>query len=142
MGIRPSGTDSRCRPPEPRARAAYGRALLRTGNLQAANREILASALVVRSLIERISNAADRVEVSLKLDQPAEAIRIIDSVNAATDTVQNAGVVGGILSAFGRALAGYASDRLGAPATGVASWGLSLAGALCLIGFEVWPAET
>lgn len=49
-------------------------------------------------------------------------------------------LVGGILSAFGRALAGYASDRLGAPATAVASWGLSLAGALCLIGFEVWPA--
>lgn len=85
--------------PEPRARAAYGRALLRTGNLQAANRELRAAALVVRSLLERISNARDRVEVSLKLDQPAEAIRIIDSVNAATDTVQNAGVVTGILSA-------------------------------------------
>ncbi|MEK6610121.1 MAG: hypothetical protein AABZ35_04285 [Gemmatimonadota bacterium] len=89
--------------PEPRARAAYGRALLRTGNLQAAARELRAGGLEPRSLIERTQLAADQVEVLLKLDQLAEAVGVIDSVFAATDSVQSAGVIGGVIAAaFGR----------------------------------------
>jgi MFS family permease len=49
-------------------------------------------------------------------------------------------LVGGLLSTAGRAAAGFACDRLGGPATGLASWALSLAGALCLIAFELAPA--
>ncbi|MDO8665784.1 MAG: hypothetical protein Q7J79_04180, partial [Gemmatimonadales bacterium] len=74
--------------PEPRARAAYGRALLRTGNLQAAARELRTGGLEPRSLIERTQLATDQVEVLLKLDQLAEAVGVIDSVFAATDSVQ------------------------------------------------------
>jgi MFS family permease len=46
-------------------------------------------------------------------------------------------LVGGVLSTAGRALAGLASDRLGASTAGVVSWMLSLAGTLSLVGFEV-----
>lgn len=46
---------------------------------------------------------------------------------------------GGVLSAGGRMLAGVAADRLGAPATGFLSFGLSLTGMLCLFAFETWP---
>jgi predicted MFS family arabinose efflux permease len=46
---------------------------------------------------------------------------------------------GGVLSASGRMLAGVAADRLGAPATGLLSFGLSLTGMLCLFAFEAWP---
>ncbi|MBI2203130.1 MAG: MFS transporter [Candidatus Rokubacteria bacterium] len=49
-------------------------------------------------------------------------------------------LVGGILSTIGRALAGLVSDRIGAAATGVGSWILSLTGALALVAFEVWRA--
>ncbi|MBI1737232.1 MAG: MFS transporter [Candidatus Rokubacteria bacterium] len=45
-------------------------------------------------------------------------------------------LVGGVLSTAGRALAGFVADRVGGPAAGLASWGLSLTGALCLIAFE------
>jgi predicted MFS family arabinose efflux permease len=48
-------------------------------------------------------------------------------------------LVGGLLSTSGRALAGLIGDRVGAPATGFLSFGLSLAGTLCLIGLEAWP---
>jgi predicted MFS family arabinose efflux permease len=49
---------------------------------------------------------------------------------------------GGVLSAGGRMLAGVAADRLGAPATGFLSFGLSLTGMLCLFAFEAWaPAS-
>jgi predicted MFS family arabinose efflux permease len=43
---------------------------------------------------------------------------------------------GGILSTLGRAAVGYVADRLGGPTAAVASWMLTLAGALSLIGFE------
>jgi len=46
---------------------------------------------------------------------------------------------GGVLSASGRTLAGVAADRLGAPATGFISFGLSLTGMACLFSFEAWP---
>jgi MFS family permease len=46
-------------------------------------------------------------------------------------------LAGGILSTAGRALAGLVADRFGAAAAGVASWVLSLAGALALIAFEI-----
>jgi MFS family permease len=47
-------------------------------------------------------------------------------------------LVGGILSTSGRALAGLAADRIGAPAAGLISWAFSLSGALALVAFEVW----
>ena len=50
-------------------------------------------------------------------------------------------LIGGVLSTSGRALAGLVSDRIGAPATGFLSFGLSLAGTLCLLGLEFWPAR-
>ncbi len=48
---------------------------------------------------------------------------------------------GGLLSAGGRALAGLAADRWGGPVAGFLSYGLSLAGVLCLIGMELGPAR-
>ena len=50
-------------------------------------------------------------------------------------------LIGGVLSTSGRALAGLVSDRIGAPATGFLSFGLSLAGTLCLLALEFWPAR-
>jgi MFS family permease len=50
-------------------------------------------------------------------------------------------LLGGLLSTTGRALAGLAADRFGAEITGLASYLLSLSGALCLIGLEFWPAR-
>jgi predicted MFS family arabinose efflux permease len=50
-------------------------------------------------------------------------------------------LIGGVLSTSGRALAGVAGDRIGAPATGFLSFGLSLAGTLCLLALEFWPAR-
>jgi predicted MFS family arabinose efflux permease len=50
-------------------------------------------------------------------------------------------LIGGVLSTSGRALAGVLGDRIGAPATGFLSFGLSLAGTLCLLGLELWPAR-
>ena len=48
-------------------------------------------------------------------------------------------LIGGVLSTSGRALAGLVGDRVGAPATGFLSFGLTLAGTMCLIGLELWP---
>jgi predicted MFS family arabinose efflux permease len=50
-------------------------------------------------------------------------------------------LIGGVLSTSGRALAGVLGDRIGAPATGFLSFGLSLTGTLCLLGLELWPAR-
>ncbi|MBI4271837.1 MAG: MFS transporter [Candidatus Rokubacteria bacterium] len=50
-------------------------------------------------------------------------------------------VVGGVLSASGRALAGLAADRVGAPAAGLVSYSLSLVGTLCLVGLEFAPGR-
>jgi predicted MFS family arabinose efflux permease len=50
-------------------------------------------------------------------------------------------LIGGVLSTAGRALAGLVSDRIGAGATGFLSFGLTLAGTLCLLGLEWWPAR-
>jgi predicted MFS family arabinose efflux permease len=50
-------------------------------------------------------------------------------------------LIGGVLSTSGRALAGLVADRIGAPATGFLSFGLTLAGTLCLLGLEFWPAR-
>jgi predicted MFS family arabinose efflux permease len=50
-------------------------------------------------------------------------------------------LIGGVLSTSGRALAGLVSDRIGAPATGFLSFGLTLAGTLCLLGLEFWPVR-
>jgi predicted MFS family arabinose efflux permease len=50
-------------------------------------------------------------------------------------------LIGGVLSTSGRALAGLVSDRVGAPAAGFLSFGLSLAGTLCLLGLELWPVR-
>jgi MFS family permease len=50
-------------------------------------------------------------------------------------------MIGGILSTSGRALAGLAADRVGAPAVGVVSYTMTLLGTLCLVGFEFFPAR-
>lgn len=50
-------------------------------------------------------------------------------------------VMGGVLSTSGRALAGLAADRFGAPAVGVVSYTMTLLGTLCLVGFEFHPAR-
>jgi len=50
-------------------------------------------------------------------------------------------VVGGVLSTSGRALAGLAADRFGAPAVGVLSYTLTLLGTLCLVGFDFHPVR-
>jgi hypothetical protein len=50
-------------------------------------------------------------------------------------------LIGGVLSTSSRALAGLVGDRIGAPAPGFLSFGLSLAGTLCLVGLELWPAR-
>jgi predicted MFS family arabinose efflux permease len=48
---------------------------------------------------------------------------------------------GGVLSTSGRILAGVVTDRAGAPAAGVLSFAISIAGLLCLIGVEHWPSR-
>ena len=50
-------------------------------------------------------------------------------------------MIGGVLSTAGRALAGLASDRLGAPTTGFASYGMTLLGALSLVALDAWPSR-
>jgi len=85
--------------PEPRARAAYGRALLRTGDLQGAVRELAAAAAGHRSPLERGQSAADQVEVLLKLEQPEDAIRVFEELYAATDSVPQARVLGAMVAA-------------------------------------------
>ncbi|OGL24810.1 MAG: hypothetical protein A3G44_15265 [Candidatus Rokubacteria bacterium RIFCSPLOWO2_12_FULL_73_47] len=50
-------------------------------------------------------------------------------------------VVGGVLSTSGRALAGLAADRFGAPAAGLVSYACSLVGTLCLVGLEFAPGH-
>jgi MFS family permease len=50
-------------------------------------------------------------------------------------------MIGGVLSTTGRAFAGLAADRFGAPVAGFLSYGLSLVGTLCLLGLEVAPAR-
>jgi MFS family permease len=50
-------------------------------------------------------------------------------------------MVGGVLSTSGRALAGLAADRFGAPAVGVVSYAMTLLGTLCLVGFEFHPVR-
>ena len=50
-------------------------------------------------------------------------------------------VIGGVLSTSGRALAGLAADRLGAPTVGVVSYTMTLLGTLCLGAFELHPAR-
>ena len=49
--------------------------------------------------------------------------------------------VGGVLSTSGRILAGLATDHFGAPAAGVASFLISIAGLACLLGMEGWPSR-
>jgi MFS family permease len=50
-------------------------------------------------------------------------------------------MVGGVLSTSGRALAGLAADRFGAPTVGVVSYTMTLLGTLCLAVFEFHPAR-
>ena len=50
-------------------------------------------------------------------------------------------MVGGVLSTSGRALAGLAADRLGAPTVGVVSYTMTLVGTMCLAAFEFFPAR-
>ncbi len=49
--------------------------------------------------------------------------------------------VGGVLAASGRVLAGILADRVGAPVAGLVSFSLSVAGVLCLLAMEGWPAR-
>jgi MFS family permease len=49
--------------------------------------------------------------------------------------------VGGVLSTSGRALAGLAADRFGAPPAAIVSLSLSLVGTLSLLGLEAWPSR-
>jgi MFS family permease len=56
-----------------------------------------------------------------------------------TDEAASMLMVGGILSTTGRALAGLAADRFGAPAVGVVSYVMTLLGTLCLVAFEFHP---
>jgi tetratricopeptide (TPR) repeat protein/TolB-like protein len=85
--------------PEPRARSAYGRALLRTGDLQGAARELGAAAGAYWSRPERILIALDQVELLLKLDRHAEAVALADSLLAGTDTTLQIRVVGAVVAA-------------------------------------------
>ena len=50
-------------------------------------------------------------------------------------------VAGGVLSTAGRAVAGLASDRLGAPATGFVSYATTLLGTLSLVALDLWPGR-
>ena len=49
--------------------------------------------------------------------------------------------VGGVLAASGRVLAGLLADRFGAPVAGFISFSVSVAGVLCLLAMETWPAR-
>ena len=49
--------------------------------------------------------------------------------------------IGGVLAASGRVLAGILADRFGAPVAGLVSFSVSVAGVLCLLAMEAWPAR-
>ena len=49
--------------------------------------------------------------------------------------------IGGVLAASGRVLAGILADRFGAPVAGFVSFSVSVAGVLCLLAMEAWPAR-
>lgn len=93
--------------PEPRARSAYGRALLRTGDLQGAAREMGAAAGPSWSRPERIQITADQLELLLKLDRHAEALALVDSLLAATDTTVPVRVAGALIAATMGRLHGF-----------------------------------
>jgi hypothetical protein len=50
-------------------------------------------------------------------------------------------MIGGVLAATGRALAGLVADRAGPVLTGVLTYALTLTGVLCLLGLEFSPVR-
>jgi len=77
-------------PDEPRAHLALGRALLRTGDLAGADRELHRGASL-SAAVERVQYAQDRTEVALKLGRTAEAAALYDSVVRSTDSLNSTG---------------------------------------------------
>jgi MFS family permease len=49
--------------------------------------------------------------------------------------------VGGVLAVVGRTLSGLGADRFGAARVTFVTFGITLAGALCLTGLELWPGR-
>ena len=111
-------------------------------------------------LTPRAAAAADRTLGAIALSWPFWALAIVFSVAPLVGylaTTQHALyftahgfradeaaamlMIGGVLSTSGRALAGLAADRFGAPAVGVLSYALTLLGTLCLVGFDFHPAR-
>jgi tetratricopeptide (TPR) repeat protein len=74
-------------PTEPRARMALGRALLRTGDLLGADRQLRLAASGRRSPLEQVQLGMDRVEVAMKLDSFALAVAIFDSLQLSVDSL-------------------------------------------------------
>jgi MFS family permease len=50
-------------------------------------------------------------------------------------------MMGGVLAASGRALAGLVADRVGPVTTGLLTYALTFTGAVCLLGLEFWPVR-
>jgi MFS family permease len=115
--------------------------------------------LYPRRLTPRPTTAADRTLGAVARSGPFWALTIVFSVAPLVGylaTTQHALyftahgfrageaatmlMIGGVLSTAGRALAGLAADRFGAPAVGVVSYSMTLIGTLCLVGFEFHPA--
>ena len=76
-------------PEEMRARIAYGRILLRVGQIDSAD-AVLRRVTGARARVEQAPLSADRIEVALKLGREGEAERLIDSVRTELDTVPGA----------------------------------------------------
>jgi tetratricopeptide (TPR) repeat protein len=74
-------------PAEPRARMALGRALLRLGDIEGADRE-LRLVTGARTGLERVQLAGDRVEIAQKLGNYDEAAAVQDTIERALDSLR------------------------------------------------------
>jgi TolB-like protein len=82
-------------PDEPRPRSAYARILLRLGQVKEAD-STLRLVGASHTPTEGLNTGVDRFEIAVKLGNYAEAVRLADSLRAATDSVpagRNAGII-------------------------------------------------
>lgn len=96
-------------PGETRPRVAYARILLRLGQVQAADSVLKLVHADRSSSNESIAVVTDRAEIALKRANYAEAVRLIDSLRAATDSIRNARNAGVILASIVGKMGGLAS---------------------------------
>src|SRR5205085_3382717 len=91
-------------PTEARPRMAYARILLELGRIHAADSVARLVGTIRGSRVDAATFATYRLEIALKNGNPAEAVRLADSLRGVTDTIPNARNLGIIAEAvFGHA---------------------------------------